>query len=180
MTLTIKEKEHWKERISTRIQKAIDHIYLSHGIGFKEDVRNQAKLRVIESLGIKADYELAKSIDREIDSLNCKQSELEKRITDRLRELGHTMNSYDNRRAIELIVNEQAEITERNVLQETESGRAILRMKDEQEQLLDTVWLATSPTQIRNLWVSFNELIGDQPTELQQKTLLESPPSESE
>ena len=151
MTLTIKEKEHWKERISARIQKAIDHIYMSHAVGFKEDVRRQARQRVLERLGVKADCELADKLDVEVKSLQAKKENLRRRITDQLRSLGHAIHTYDIDRGVEMIISSQAELAELEVLSETSTGRAILRLKDEQEQLLDTVWLATSPVQIREL-----------------------------
>ena len=39
MTLTVKEKEHWKERISRKINQAIDALCAEHDPGFRERIR---------------------------------------------------------------------------------------------------------------------------------------------
>ncbi len=44
MGLTVKEKEHWKERISLRIKRAIDEIYETRAPKLKQDVRRQLVL----------------------------------------------------------------------------------------------------------------------------------------
>ena len=50
-------------------------------------------------------------------------------------------------------------------------GREIARLESERERLLDVIWLATSPTQIRALWTKVAELLGDEPTQLEREAL---------
>ena len=50
-------------------------------------------------------------------------------------------------------------------------GQEILRLRREKENLLDTIWLATSPHQIRQLWQKVVELLGDEQTILQKEAL---------
>ena len=52
MTLTVTENEHWKERISRKINQAIDALCAEHDPGFREQIRMTARRRAIESLGI--------------------------------------------------------------------------------------------------------------------------------
>ena len=56
---------------------------------------------------------------------------------------------------IENAIRDEALIFEREILKESDTGRTILQLKREKEELLDTVWLATSPVQIRKLWKNF-------------------------
>ena len=43
----------------------------------------------------------------------------------------------------------------------------MLRLRQEKDELLDVVWLATSGTEIRQLWQKVVELLGDEQTQLQ-------------
>jgi hypothetical protein len=64
---------------------------------------------------------------------------------------------------------------EDELLAESETGRRILELRQERENLLDTVWLATSSTQIRTLWTQLGELLDDEQTQLQRNALTISP-----
>src|SRR5713101_1122393 len=44
-------------------------------------------------------------------------------------------------------------------------------VEKQKENLLDTIWLATSPNQIRQLWQKVIELLGDEQTILQKEAL---------
>ena len=55
MPLTVKEKEHWKERIEKEIDKAIEKAYRDEGNGLQEKIRQQAKTRAMKHYGLE-DY----------------------------------------------------------------------------------------------------------------------------
>jgi hypothetical protein len=57
------------------------------------------------------------------------------------------------------------------LLEEHPLGRRILRLEREKEELLDTVWLATSPAQIKELWAKFAEVLQWEPPDLQKEAL---------
>ena len=63
-------------------------------------------------------------------------------------------------------------------LAEDPVGREIARWEAERENLLDTVWLATSPAQVRALWTKVGELLGDVPTPLEREALAIEPARE--
>ncbi|MFM9962951.1 MAG: hypothetical protein ACKV2Q_17220 [Planctomycetaceae bacterium] len=48
------------------------------------------------------------------------------------------------------------------MLADCEIGRRILTLRREKESLLDCVWLASSPIQVRELWSKVSELLGDE------------------
>ena len=54
-------------------------------------------------------------------------------------------------------------------------GREVARLEAEKDRLLDTVWLATSPAQIKQLWTKVAELLGDEPTRLEREALSIAP-----
>ena len=56
-------------------------------------------------------------------------------------------------------------------------GREVARLGAEKEGLLDTVWLAASPAQIKQLWAKVAELLGEEPTRLEREALA-IPPEE--
>jgi hypothetical protein len=57
------------------------------------------------------------------------------------------------------------------LLAEDPVGREVARLEAEKEHLLDTVWLATSPAQVKQLWSQVGALVGDEPTPLQRAAL---------
>jgi hypothetical protein len=58
-------------------------------------------------------------------------------------------------------------------------GREIAGLEAEKDGLLDTIWLATSPAQIRQLWTRVGELLGDEPTALEREALAIEPAKEA-
>src|SRR6476646_7698625 len=57
-------------------------------------------------------------------------------------------------------------------------GREIAHLEAEKDNLLDTVWLAISPAQIKQLWTKVGALLGDEPTHLEREALAIAPAKE--
>ena len=76
--------------------------------------------------------------------------------------------------ASEAIARRQAAVRDR-LLADDPVGREVARLGAEKEALLDTIWLATSPSQIRALWSRVSALIGDEPTRLEREALAIEP-----
>jgi hypothetical protein len=64
------------------------------------------------------------------------------------------------------------------LLAEDPVGREIARLEAEKDRLLDTVWLACSPSQIGQLWARVGELLGDEATTLEREALAIEPARE--
>ena len=62
-------------------------------------------------------------------------------------------------------------VHEDELLAESELGQQVLKLRGEREELLDVVWLATSPKQVKALWEKVAELLGDEQTQLQRDAL---------
>jgi len=122
MSLTVSEKNHWKERIARRIDKKVETL-LAAEPNLMDRIHHDARQRALQSLGL-ADWQA------ELDGIH-----------------------------------------EDELLGECDTGREILRLRQEQEDLLDTVWLASSPSQLKALWSTVNALLGTTPTQLERDAL---------
>ena len=60
-----------------------------------------------------------------------------------------------------------------------ERGRIILNLREEKENLLDTIWLATSPKEVKELWTNVSEILDDNQTQLQLDALAIEPVDET-
>ena len=58
-----------------------------------------------------------------------------------------------------------------DILAESDLGKQVLALRSEKDNLLDTVWLATSCAQIKELWEQVNALLELKPTALEEKAL---------
>jgi hypothetical protein len=67
---------------------------------------------------------------------------------------------------------------EEELLAGHEIGRQRLRLGAEREDLLDSIWLGTAPSQIRTFWQKVAELLGEEPTQLEREALSVSPAGE--
>ena len=80
-------------------------------------------------------------------------------------------STYRHDREVDNAVARRQAVHEEELLAETESGLRILKLRQEKDNLLDTVWLATSSKQIKELWSKVAEIQGDEQTPLQQDAL---------
>ena len=77
-------------------------------------------------------------------------------------------------------MNTRAKALEADILAESDLGRRVLSLREEKENLLDTVWLATSSSQIKELWEQVNTLLEITPTALEDKALKIAPVQEGQ
>lgn len=169
MALTITEKNHWKDRIAQRIDKRIDQIKranpkLFHGIAEKAKAEAIKNAKIGKHLVRIAEIEQTRAtLDDEKDSL----------INSAHRELFGNVHSYSYNRRTEIdarIAEHQRQIEE-ELLKKDTVGREVAELRMEKENLLDTVWLATSPRQVTNLWDKALKLLGEQSTSFQKEIL---------
>jgi hypothetical protein len=174
MSLTVTEKEHWKERIGRRLDKKIESL-VANDPGFLERIREQARQRALQSLGLAA-------MQTELDTIAAQKEDLEAReqaahqamlATVRHLPLAAVRDSHFGSRHQEVAqaIPKRQAVHEEELLAEETVGQEILRLRQEKENLLDTIWLATSPQQIRQLWQKVVELLGEDQTPLQKEAL---------
>lgn len=169
MSLTITEKNHWKERIEGKIDRKIERLEASDPDLFR-DVKKAAREKVLNDRDVVSDYRDLVSLDEKINQL---EAELTKIADDLYEQLsGEKMRwgkpSLDS---VDGALDKQSKHFEEDLLKEHNLGAEILKLREEKESLLDTVWLATSNRQIKDLWTQVSELLGEQPTDLQKQAI---------
>ena len=172
--LTVTEKEHWKERISRRIDKKIDTIAAEQP-NLMDRVQREGREKALQSLGLA-------ELQTEEDRLEVEKTKIEKREKEIQRAMlakvrGVPVEDIENG----YIYNADTEVT--NAIQRRQKvhedelfaqdpiGQKIMALRTEKEELLDTVWLASSPKQIKELWTKVAELLGDEQTRLQKDAM---------
>ena len=176
MPLTVREKEHWKERIEKKIDKAIEKTYRDEGNGLREAVRQEAKTRVIKRYGGLESYmNQHESLEAQIDGLIKQRNKASERASMPFESRASRTYWSDRHALIQEVIDREAKEVEKEILQESEVGKKILRLEREREELTDTIWLATSPVQIRSLWKDFSAMVTEEPTELQKQALTYEP-----
>jgi hypothetical protein len=174
-SLTVSEKEHWKERIAHRIDKRIER--LAAGAPHLLDrIESEARQRALRSLGLA-------ELEAELEGIAAQKQALERRERQAHRAMLATVRripienvadphygSHPHHEVTNAVQRRQA-VHEEELLAEDPGGRDLLRLRREKDNLLDTVWLATSGHEIRALWQQVGELLGDEPTPLQHQAL---------
>jgi len=176
MTITIREKEHWKNRITRKIDQAVEAVLATENPNFLEEIKRQARTKTWESLGIA-------KLQKEVESIDTKKEQLEKKRQKALKFMLAVVRGVDpddvsdaesgHREHYEVVsaISRRQDLIEKELLAKDELGRRILKLRREKEELLDTVWLATSPKQIKELWSTVASLLAQEPTELQKEAL---------
>jgi hypothetical protein len=185
--LTVTEKNHWRDRLAARFDRAAEKIKSSHPTLF-DRVTRQARSLALESLGIAAPYAELEAIKAEEAALARRKKQAQRALVATLRgvpvdEVGDSFNvRYSGEmalphEAVEAIAKRQAAHQER-LLADDPVGSEVARLDMEKDHLLDTVWLAISPAQIKQLWAKVGELLGDEPTALEREALAIEPTKE--
>ena len=186
--LTVTEKSHWRDRIAARIDKAIERVKARHPALFDRLTR-QAHAHALTSLGLAEAYAELEAIKVEEATLARRKKEAQRSMIAALRSIpiDEVTDGFGIRHGSDLALpNEVAHaITRRQaahhdqLLAEDPIGREIARLATEKDNLLDTVWLAASPAQVKQLWSKVAEPLGDEPTALEREALAIGPPEEA-
>jgi hypothetical protein len=178
--LTVTEKEHWKNRIAERIEKRIEALFADEP-RFLERIRDQAQKLALDSLGIRVLQERLDLIEKQEERLEARKDRTRKEMLARIRDVPIqqvTDYRYGADTEVQNAIAKRQAVHEDELLAETELGREVLSLRLERDNLLDTVWLATSPKQIKDLWKEVDELLGGGQTRLQREALAIDPPKE--
>ena len=179
--LTVSEKEHWRDRIGKRIDKKIAGI-TARDPGLFDRLASEARTRATQSLGIAELVAEQEELEQQQKILEAREESVSRAVLARLRGVPlDTIDSYAVCRCeteINNAIQTRQAIHDEELLREHELGRQIVQLRLERENLLDTVFLATSPIQIRSLWEQVSALLGDELSQLQRAALEIQPPSE--
>jgi hypothetical protein len=181
MTITIKEKEHWKERIEAKLKKAADGLLHKEAPGLIESVKKQAAEMAARELGGEPLVAELLCLREESLVIDRRLAEVAKALDAIAKDAGY-VNPEPYRYRSELstpgwdyAVEARQKLLESELLAKHPVGARVLRLRNEQESLLDTIWLSTSPTQIRELWKNVVALVNEELPTLQQQVLTTTP-----
>ena len=183
MALTVTENEHWKNRITIRIDRKIEAIY-AESPNLKERVQREARTAALASLDVSELDAGLTQLDEDEKRLERRQREVARMMLAKVRgisveELDQTADSIYHHdrysREVETAIERRTKLHADALLSQDDQGQKIQQLQEEWENLLDTVWLATSPTQVRELWAKVTELLEVAPTKLEQDALATSP-----
>lgn len=177
MALTIREKEHWKERIDRKLDQAIESITAAEDPDFMQKLSERAKSKAEESLGILKWQQIVDEIGDEIRDADLRRQQIYKQMLAIVKgvSLEDARDCPFHPPEVDTAIKRRQGVITKELLKETETGRRILKLQQEKDELLDTVWLATSPNQIKELWATVSKLLKNEPTDLQKEALAISP-----
>jgi hypothetical protein len=169
MAISITEKEHWKERIGKKLDTRIQTLKMQDSAYFfltEEKARTQA----LAALGIADDFqemeELAAEIDSKAELLKNRIISLIEVLTGK-KDTGH----YGSRSRLDSLLRPHVQKQEAELLGRSELGRQVALLEAEKENLMDTIWLATSPRQMSEMWGKVLKLIGEETTAFQREII---------
>jgi hypothetical protein len=166
--------QYWTQRLAQRIDQKIEALAAAEP-GFRERLAAQARQRALHSLGLA-------ELQTELDALAAQKQQGEQRQ----RQAQRAMLAVVRRQPLEAVtqvvdeamraeirqaIEQRQAIHEEQLLAADEQGQHILRLRRERDNLQDTVWLASSPTVLRQLWTKVLQLLGEEPTALQRQAL---------
>ena len=171
--LTVKEKEHWKERIGRKVDHAIDQLLAQNDKHYLARIAADARQMAIDSLGVREMQSKLKEIDGQEESLRQERQHILKAMVAQAtgRPIEELPAYFSHPPGVDRAITSRTELHEQELLEKDDLGRKILALRREKEEMLDTVWLATSGKHIRELWMSVTELLQESPTMLQTKAL---------
>jgi hypothetical protein len=179
--LTVAEKTHWRDRIQARIDRRIEAITAAEP-GLIERIKHEARARALASLGLAGFRRELDEITAQRDALDRRDAQIRKEMLATVR--GVSVDDLDvysrvhDHPEIRTAMTRRQAVHEDELLAGHELGRQVLKLRAEKENLLDVIWLATSPAQVRQLWTKVAELLGDEPTQLEREALAIPPNGE--
>ncbi len=184
MGLTLGEKEHWRERIGKRIDQRIETLVAKQDPTLLQRVSDEARQKAYESLGIGAQKQELDVIEKQKKDIERRERRLhaEQRAVIKGTSVEEELDRgsyYRSDQEVENAVNARARALEDDILAESDLGRQVVTLRQEKDNLLDTVWLATCTKQIKELWEQVNALLEVQPTSLEEKALKIEPVEEA-
>ncbi len=181
MGITMKEKDHWKNQIETKINQTIDDRELGENPRFRQKMEEEAEEKAWQSLGLE---KLKAEREKVEDEIACREQTRKEILVKILKKLGHrNPDPYCPGgylpSEVKTAVKRAARVHNRELMENSVFGSWILKLQKERDELLDKVWLATSPDQIREIRSRLVELLNCEPTKIQQDATTILPATES-
>jgi hypothetical protein len=175
----------WKKRIGAKLNWRVEAIRSAHPALF-ERIDRTAHRRALESLGLDGPHAEMERIRAEEAILDRRRDAAQRAMIAAIRGVpteevtGTFPVRYGGGLSLPMeaaTAIDRRQATHRDeLLAEDPVGKQVADLEAEKERLLDVVWLACSPSQIRTLWSKVAELLGEEPTPLEREALAIAPP----
>lgn len=177
MGLTLTEKEHWRERIARRIDQAISRLVSKDDPAFLSRTSEEARRLALQSLGLETLDARRVRIPEEQEALKQESDAVVKKMWEVVSGSAPEVakSAWNVQVEVDRAIKDRAELHEHELLRQHPLGQRVEELRKEKEALLDTVWLATSGVQIKQLWNSVSKLLDEEPTRLQVSALAMNP-----
>lgn len=147
-----------------------------------ERINQAAREKALNSLGIDELQRRLDRIEHQKKLLDARREKARWEMAAKLRGVPVRQVPATSRYGIESEVSEAVSkrqaVHEQELLAETPRGREILTLRQEKDNLIDTVWLATSSKQVKDLWQEVDDMLGGEQTKLQREALAIEPAEE--
>jgi hypothetical protein len=173
-SLTSAVIQYWTQRLAHRIDQKIDALAAAEP-GLLERLSAQARQRALHSLGLE-------QLQTELDALVAQKQQGEQRqrrahpdmlavLRRQLLEAGTHVADEAMPAEIRQAIQQRQASHEQELFAADARGQHILRLRRERDNLQDTVWLASSPAGLRQLWAKVLHVLDEEPTALQRQAL---------
>ena len=169
MALSVDTEHCWSDRIGCIFDQAIERLWYAEGKAMRRTIREQANELALEQLRIWEEYRQWNEMRREIERLKREYEELEQRMWNTAE--AHAGSFEHQSHNIDSIVSWQSKAAEREILRKHEFGRNILRLKDERDNLFETILMAQTEEMMESVWIAVQAMLGDGLTSLQELVL---------
>lgn len=180
MAISISEKQHWKERIEKKIKLRIHSLKSQDPALFKE-AEVVARTTAIDSLGISDDLDQIEQLKSQIETLENQKRDKGVSIIERLSgepAMKGYYSEYEFRNSLDNLLKTHIQKKLKDFLQASPLGREVAKLESEKENLMDTIWLATSSRQMSDMWTKVLKLLAEESTAFQQEILKSAKPGE--
>lgn len=168
--IRVSDRDFWRDEITRVIKDKIEDIIAKENPTILTEAEKEARQEAIVSLGIK-EYEdrcaeLNKQLEeivREALKIRRKEEAIVRGIPEEAVDLDAPYGGYyrrdygaipDLRQEVKSAIEKRARISVIEILGRTDTGRKILKLRKELENVTRIVMLATSVTQLKQLWAN--------------------------
>lgn len=169
MALSVDTEHCWSNRIESMFDQAIERLWFAEGKEMRRTILEQAHELALEQLGIWEEYRQWNEMRCEIERLQREYDELEQRMWNTAET--HAGPFEHHSRNIDSIVEWKSKVAEREILLKHEFGRNILRLKDERNNLFETILMAQTEEMMESVWIAVQGMLGEGLTPLQELVL---------
>jgi len=169
MSIRESAENNWSLRIEALFNEAIERLWFAEGKETRRRVLEQAHELALEQLGIWVEYRRWKAMEKEIERMQHEYAALEHEMRC-IAEATVGPQQFETCH-LEGVIDWKARVAEREILMKHEFGRNILRLKDEKDNLFETLLLAQTDELMESVWLATVTMLDNGLTPLQEHVL---------